>query len=221
MSEAALWLNSTFEGFDHAIFAFFHSLQAGALGGFFSVFFKGITFLGEDGIFLIVLSLILMLFKKTRKAGAVMLFAVAIGAIFTNVTIKPTIARFRPYKYFAGEDVWEWWKATGSTLESEFSFPSGHTTAAMSAMTGLFFIGNKKYSWTAFIFAVLMGMSRVFLCVHFPSDILGGFVIGFIAGLLSSILIKKFYENYKKPLNKKIIDFDIINIFKGKKKLRG
>ncbi len=214
MSAAATWLNTTFAGFDHAIFEFFHNLQAGPMGGFFSVFFKGITILGEDGLFLIFLSLILMLFKKTRKAGSVMLFAVAIGAIFTNVTIKPVIARPRPYVWYKGQDVYEWWKAAGSVLESEFSFPSGHTTAAMSAMTGLFFIGNKKYSWTAFIFAILMGMSRVFLCVHFPSDILGGFVIGFIAGLISSLIVKAVYSKYENPINKKIIDFDIIKVIK-------
>lgn len=214
MSAAAAWLNSTFAGFDHTIFAFFHNLQAGPLGGFFSVFFKGITILGEDGLFLIFLSIFLLLFKKTRKAGAAMLFAVTIGAIFTNVTIKPLIARPRPYVFYEGKDVWEWWKAAGSTLESEFSFPSGHTTAAMSAMTGLFFVGNKKYSWAAFIFAVLMGMSRIFLCVHFPSDILGGFVIGFVAGLISSLIVKKIYEKYSNPINKKIIDFDIIKLIK-------
>lgn len=214
MSAAATWLNSTFANFDHSIFAFFHSLQAGPLGGFFSVFFKGITILGEDGLFLIFLSLFLILFKKTRKAGAAMLFAVTIGAIFTNVTIKPLIARPRPYVWYEGKDVWEWWKAAGSTLESEFSFPSGHTTAAMSAMTGLFFVGNKKYSWTAFIFAILMGMSRIFLCVHFPSDILGGFVIGFVAGLVSSIIVKKIYDKYSNPINQKIIDFDIIKLIK-------
>ncbi|MCQ2483760.1 MAG: phosphatase PAP2 family protein [Clostridia bacterium] len=214
MSAAAAWLNSTFAGFDHSIFAFFHSLQAGPLGGFFSVFFKGITILGEDGLFLIFFSLFLMLFKKTRKAGSAMLFGVIIGAVFTNVTIKPLVARPRPYVWYEGKDVWEWWKAAGSTLESEFSFPSGHTTAAMSAMTGLFFVGNRKYSWTAFIFAVLMGMSRVFLCVHFPSDILGGFVIGFVAGLISSIIVKKIYDKYSNPINQKIIDFDIIKLIK-------
>lgn len=210
MSAVAAWLNNIFSGFDHSIFEFFHNLQAGPLGGFFSVFFKGITLLGEDGLFLIFLSLFLILFKKTRKAGAAMLFALAIGAIFTNLTIKPLIARPRPYVWYAGEDVWEWWKAAGSTLESEFSFPSGHTTSAMAAMTGLFFVGNKKYSWTAFIFAVLMGMSRVFLCVHFPSDILGGFIVGFVAGLVSSIIVKKIYDKYSNPINRKIIDFDII-----------
>lgn len=209
----AEWLNTTFASFDYRIFDFFHNLHDGALGGFFSVFFKFITILGDDGIFLVILSLVFLLFKKTRKAGMAMLGAVIVGALFTNITIKPIIARPRPYTNTEW-DVYQWWVNAGSTLESEYSFPSGHTTSAMAAMTGLFFIGNKKYSWTAFLFAILMGMSRVFLCVHYPSDILGGFIVGFIAGLIASMLVKWFYSRKDIKLNQRIVEFDIIKAIK-------
>lgn len=216
MTAAAEWLNTAFAGFDYSLFEFFHNVHDGALGWLFDPFFNFITLLGHDGLFLIFLSLILVMFKKTRKAGAAMLFGVIFGAIITNVTVKPLVARPRPYTNTEW-DVYQWWINAGKHIESDKSFPSGHTTAAMSAMTGLFFVGNKKYSWTAFIFAILMGMSRVFLCVHYPSDVLGGFLVGFVAGLLAGILVNWFYNNKKeRPLNDKIIALDILNVVKKK-----
>lgn len=213
MNAAAEWLNTTFASFDFSLFEFFHNVHDGALGWFFDPFFNFITMLGHDGLFLIFLSLILILFKKTRKAGAAMLGAVIIGALITNVTVKPLVARPRPYTNTEW-DVYQWWINAGKHVESDKSFPSGHTTSAMAAMTGLFFVGNKKYSWTAFIFAILMGMSRIFLCVHYPSDVLGGFLVGFIAGLIAGLIVNWFYNQKDKSLNKKVIDFDIVSLIK-------
>lgn len=211
---AAEWLNTTFAGFDYALFEFFHNLHDGALGFIFTPFLEFITLLGHDGIFLILLSIILMVFKKTRKAGAVMLTGVIFGAIITNVTVKPLVARPRPYTNTEW-DVYQWWINAGQHMESDKSFPSGHTTSAMAAMTGLFFAYDKRKSWTAFIFAVLMGISRIYLCVHYPSDVLGGFVVGFVAGLLAAILINWFFENKNNgKLRTKVVNFDPIALIK-------
>ena len=65
----------------------------------------------------------------------------------------------------------------------------------MAAMTGLFFTTNKKVSWTAFIVAVVMGITRIYLCVHFPSDVLGGLVVGFLAGLVSYFIVNALYNS--------------------------
>lgn len=215
LTAAAQWLNETFANFDYNIFEAFHNLHDGAMGGFFNVFFNAITSLGNDGIFLIVLSVILLLFRKTRKAGAAMLGAIIIGALFTNTTIKPIIARPRPY-IDETSIIHQWWINAGSHIESEFSFPSGHTTSAMAAMTGLFFIGNKKYSWTAFFFAILMGMSRIYLCVHYPSDVAGGLIVGFVAGFLAFLLIRLFEKHSDNKLGRAVTDFDVINVFRKK-----
>lgn len=213
MTAAAEWLNNTFAGFDYSLFEAFHNLHDGSFGWFFDPFFNFITLLGHDGLFLIFLSLFLLAFKKTRKAGMAMLGGVIIGALITNLTVKPLVARPRPYTNTEW-DVYQWWQNAGSHVESDKSFPSGHTTSAMAAMTGLFFVGDKRYSWTAFIFAILMGMSRIFLCVHYPSDVLGGFIVGFVAGLIAGLLVLSFYKKYDKSLNKKIIDFDLPKVFK-------
>ena len=107
VTAVASWLNSTFADFDLAIFDFFHRLHDSAAGGFLDVFFNAITTLGHDGIALIIISLILMLFKKTRKAGSAMLAGIIVGAIFTNLTIKPLVSRPRPYTHL-DSPVYQW-----------------------------------------------------------------------------------------------------------------
>ena len=211
MTAAAQWLNETFAGFDHALLEFFHKLNVGNLGWLFDPILEFVSFLGDDGICLIILSLFLMVFKKTRKVGAAMLGGIIIGALFTNITIKPIVARPRPFQ--ASELYNQWFVDAGSHIVGEKSFPSGHTTSAMAAMTGLFFTTNKKVSWTAFIFAIVMGISRIYLCVHYPSDVVGGLIIGFVAGLLAGIIVNVCYKSNVK-IFKSIFEFDL---FKKKK----
>lgn len=189
ITAAAQWINTTFASFDQSVTMLVHRLYDVA-GTFCSPFFEFISLLGKDGIFLVLLSLALMLFRPTRRFGTAMLFGVAIGALFTNLFLKVVIARPRPY---ADENsiFYQLWLVMGQHMESDKSFPSGHTTAAFSTMTALFFTGNKRYSWTAFIFAILMGISRIYLVVHFPSDVLGGVIVGFVAGCIGAYLAKK------------------------------
>ena len=166
MSAAAQWLNETFYSFDYNILKFFHdTFNQGAGSAFWDWFFKFVTLLGEEGLFFIIVSIVMMLFKKTRKAGMTMLLAIGVGALITNVSIKPIVARPRPFQNELSDCYAlfkQWWVDAGSTKVGEKSFPSGHTTSAMAAMAGYFFASNKKYiSWTAMLFAVLMGCSRI------------------------------------------------------------
>jgi undecaprenyl-diphosphatase len=202
ITAAALWINSTFAAFDQSITLLVHQLYIIA-GGFFTPFFEFISFLGKDGIILVLLSIALMIFKPTRRFGTAMLFSVAIGAIFTNLVLKVLIARPRPY---ADQDsiFYQLWLLVGQNVESDNSFPSGHTTAAFATMTAVFLVGNKRYSWTAFIFAFLMGLARIYLVVHFPSDVLAGIIVGLVAGCLGTLLAKKLPEKfYANQLSKK------------------
>lgn len=189
ITAAAQWLNTNFAAFDQTITLAVHRLYEVG-GSFFSPFFEFISLLGKDGIFLVLMSLALMLFRPTRRYGTAMLLGVAIGALFTNLFLKVVIARPRPY---ADENsiFYQLWLVMGQHMESDKSFPSGHTTAAFSTMTALFFTGNKRYSWAAFIFAILMGISRIYLVVHFPSDVLGGIIVGFIAGCIGALIASR------------------------------
>ena len=75
--------------------------------------------------------------------------------------------------------------------ESDKSFPSGHTTAAFGACVPVFLLGNKRVSWTALLFGLLMGIARIYLCVHYPSDVVAGFLVGTLAGCCAVIIAAK------------------------------
>lgn len=194
LTAAALWLNTFFAGFDQSITLAVHKLYEAA-GGILTPFMELISFLGKDGIILVLLSLMLMLSKKTRRFGTAILFGVAIGALFTNCFLKIVVARPRPYADENGF-FYPLWQMMGQHVESDKSFPSGHTTAAFATMVPVFLVGNKKVSWTALIFAFLMGLSRIYLVVHFPSDVLGGLIVGTIAGILGTLLSRKLPQRY-------------------------
>lgn len=196
ITSAALWLNTFFAAFDESVAQLVHRLyDMGA--GFFTPFLELISVLGDGGIFLIILALFLMLFRPTRRYGAAILLSIAIGALITNLWLKPWVARPRPYTN-EGSIFEQIWMALGAHTESDKSFPSGHTTAAFSAMTAVFLVGNKRISWLAFLFGILMGISRIYLGVHYPSDVLGGILVGLFAGCAAVFIISrlpaKFYE---------------------------
>jgi len=206
ITASALWINQTFESFDLAITAAVHKLYDLA-GGFFTPFFEGVSFLGMGGICLILLSMILMFLRPTRRFGTAMLLGLAIGAIFTNLFLKVFIARPRPY---ADEQslFHQFWLLVGQNVESDKSFPSGHTTAAFACMTPAFILGKPRIKIPALLFALLMGLARIYLCVHFPSDVLAGMVVGIIAGCLAVLIAAKLprkwytWDLQKKPVGK-------------------
>ena len=186
MTAGAYWLNTTFAGFDQSLTLTVHKLYEAA-GAFFTPFMNFISLLGKGGIFLILLSLTLLFIKKTRRFGTAMAFGIAIGAILVNLFLKVVIARPRPYADINGF-FYPLWVMMGQHMESDFSFPSGHTNVAFAAMVPLFILGNKKLSWLALVFGVLMGISRIYLVVHFPSDVLAGLITGTIAGMLGTLI---------------------------------
>ena len=207
LSAAAQWLNTAFAGFDQGLTALVHRLYEVG-GGFFTPLMNLVSLLGKGGIFLILLSMALIVFKKTRRFGTAMLLGVTIGAIFTNLFIKVVVARPRPYADPNGY-YYPLWQLMGQHTESDKSFPSGHTTAAFATMVPVFLVGRKRISWTALIFAFMMGISRIYLVVHYPSDVLGGLIVGTIAGILGTIISRRvvperFYEMdfYKKEPGK-------------------
>ena len=196
MTMAAQWLNTSFAGFDYAILEFYHLLATYAssvltpICNFFAV-------IGDAAIACFILSAILLLFPKTRKAGLCIIFAVGFGALITNIAVKNIVARPRPY---ASEILQfkEWWSYIGAPQESEFSFPSGHTTAAMAGAMGLCLGYDKNRKWWIFIlsavYVILMGASRNYLMVHYPSDVLGGIISGAISGTLAYLLVWFLYK---------------------------
>ena len=185
----AIWINQTFAGFDESITTAVHSLYNLA-GGFFTPFFEGVSFFGKGGIFLILLSMILMFLRPTRRFGTAMLLGLAIGFLVTNLFLKVYIARPRPY-VDQSSIFYQYWLTVGQNVESDKSFPSGHTTAAFDCMTPVFILGKRRLKMISLAFALLMGLARIYLCVHFPSDVLGGMIVGIIAGCLAVVIAAK------------------------------
>ena len=129
------------------------------------------TKLGDAGILFIALSVGFLVCKPTRKAGIVALMAMVLGLLVTNVTIKPLVERARP---------WLDWPIVPLVTEKDpNSFPSGHTCAAFAA--GLCWARALPWRWgriAAVVTAVCMGLSRLYVGVHYPTDVLVGAVIG-------------------------------------------
>lgn len=145
-------------------------------------FWKAVTFLGDAGWFWIVLSVILLCFKKTRSVGIAALLALLIGALITNVTLKNLIARIRPYEVVEGLSILV-------SKPHDYSFPSGHTCASFAAATVYYKMFSKKWGIPALILAALIAFSRLYVGVHYPTDVLAGLLIGVLAGWVAYKLV--------------------------------
>ena len=143
-------IDSAFYAFDLWVFHFFGSMQ----NGFLTAVAKVFTTFGDEAfvIPIAVLGIVLCFFKKTRKFGFALIFAIAIGTIVTNVVVKPMALRIRPYNTLqSNAEYWAWYKGAGMLSESDYSFPSGHTTAAFEMATAMFFCfmseKKRKIAW--------------------------------------------------------------------------
>lgn len=130
-----------------------------------------ITNLGNAGWFWLALLIVMLFFQKTRKAGITGLIAVLIGFIITNVCLKNLVARVRPYEIIEGLEYI-------TKKPSDWSFPSGHSTASMAASVVLFCRLPKKYGVPALVLGILISLSRLYVGVHYPTDVLVGMLVG-------------------------------------------
>jgi len=140
-----------------------------------------ITRLGDGGILWICCSLFLLISPRTRKAGAAMAVSLGLEVLCCNVVLKPFVARIRPCDVDSAMQLL-------IPHPEGFSFPSGHTGAAFAAASALYF-GRSRLKIPAFILAVLIGFSRLYLYVHYPTDVLAGALLGIMLGWLGNILV--------------------------------
>lgn len=156
-----------------------------------------ITLLGDAGIFWIAIAVVLLFFPKTRKVGLGMGAALILGLLVCNLTLKPLTARIRPYDY----QLQHFGVHIKLLIEAQhdFSFPSGHTIASFEAATVLL-IHSKKAGIPAMILACLIAFSRLYLYVHYPTDVIASVILGIGFGILGNWLVQKgfsLYENRK------------------------
>ena len=185
-------------GFDTSVYNFFWQFQ-NPLTIAIADFCQN---LGDTRAYIIyfVISLILCFPKKTRRCGVAMVIAFLVAALLVNVLIKPSAGRLRPYEALRDTPFWETykthWENAGSHLEDDLSFPSGHTSlnfAAFTALAAVLLKEKKKWAWLLLLIPIIVGITRIIRAVHYPSDVLGGMIIGIFAGLVGfTVSIKLF-----------------------------
>ena len=160
-------------------------IQANLQSGFMDKFMPFITIFGDAGIFWMVVAAVLFLIPKTRKTGLGMAIAMMIGLIVCNITLKPLVARIRPYDLQLQE--------FGITIQllgdkmHDFSFPSGHTIASFEAAV-VMLRNSKKLGIPAMILAILISFSRLYLYVHYPTDVIASVILGTLFALIGNAL---------------------------------
>ncbi len=164
--------------------------------GFLDAVLPVITAFADHGIGWIIVAVVLLLFKKTRKTGLMAGVALIIGLLVVNMTMKPLFARIRPYE--VNEAIKEFLLVEPL---ADFSFPSGHTLASFEVATVLM-IRDKKFGIPALILAFVIAFSRLYLYVHYPTDVLVGLLLGVLFGVLGVFTVNKGFELYNKKINK-------------------
>lgn len=134
-----------------------------------------ITSLGNSGIIWIVLACVLMAVPGTRRSGIVLVAALIWDVVLCDGILKHLFARIRPCDINTSIQLL-------IDRPRDFSFPSGHTAASFASVTALYFAGESRLWKSALLLSCVIAFSRLYLYVHYPTDILGGVVVGIAAG---------------------------------------
>ena len=148
-----------------------------------------ITHFGDGGLFWILVAALLLIGKSTRRAGITSALSISLGALCTNVCLKNLVHRTRPYVVNDHLDIL-------INFPHDYSFPSGHTCASFAVATVIFCMLPRRYGVPAVIFASLIAISRLYVGVHYPTDILGGLIVGTGAAFIAIYIVKKTEEKH-------------------------
>lgn len=149
-----------------------------------------LTHLGDGGFIWIVLTILFLVFAKLRKTGVLMTLSLLLNTLVNNVILKNVVARTRPYEVVEGlHRIIE--------AQSDYSFPSGHTGCSFAAAVVIFIMCPRRIGVPALVLAVGISLSRLYVGVHFPTDVIGGAIIGTAAALF----VCEAYKRKKEPSN--------------------
>ena len=173
------WINTSLHGCD-----------------FINKFIAALSSMADKGLIWILIGLILIYFKQTRSAGFTMLIALGTGWVLNDFIIKEIVARPRPFTESA--ELLQFLNTLNIGLPSSYSFPSGHSFASLNCSVILLCFFGKK-AWPALVFGIMIALSRCFIGVHFPTDVLVGSILGVGFALFSyfvgyKIVWKKIYK---------------------------
>ena len=163
-------------------------VQAHLRCGFLDTLMPIITALGEYGALWMLLTAILLIRKDTRQTGVMLAIALALDVLLCNVILKPLVARPRPFALREIELL--------IAAPRDFSFPSGHSAASFAAAGALLF-GKCRGRWAALLLATAIALSRLYLYVHYPSDVVCGAALGLLCGFVGVIFARKWFPSCK------------------------
>lgn len=181
----------SFLNFDLSVFQWIQSIQ----NEFFDALMVGITTLGNGGAVFIALGLALLFTKKYRKAGLAVVVALLVMLLCNDLFLKEFFARPRPFNLLETDpQKYAFWGKNYIYPEliskpTSFSFPSGHTASAFAAAVALLW-HNRKLGIPITIFSALMGFSRIYVEVHYCTDVIAGVVSGTICAFIAVIIVK-------------------------------
>ncbi len=198
-------MQSLFDPFLHFDLSVFQWVQT-IHGGFLDKLMVIITSLGEGGIIFIAVALALLCTKKYRKAGVAIIVALLVMEVGNNLILKSIFARPRPFNL--DPTVYSWWHEVYKFPElvsrpTSYSFPSGHTSSAFAAGVALLWY-DRKFGIPLTLFAAVMGFSRIYVEVHYCTDVLFGALAGIIYALIGVLIVNKLYPIVMPKIEKKI-----------------
>ncbi len=163
--------------------------------GFMDFLMPKITLLGDSGAIWVLTAIVMLCTKKYRKNGILLLTGLAAGLLIGNIALKNLVARPRPC-----------WLDTDFVLlltsPTDYSFPSGHTLASVISAT-ILTMTNKKFGFAAIPLAALIAFSRLYLFVHYPSDVFAAAILGFVIGIAVYINGGRIYDKLSAKYHEK------------------
>lgn len=177
---------------DIQVLQWFHEVFHGQ--AWLNYIMKYLTYIGEFGAGAIVCAIVLLIFKKTRWSGVAVAIALVLDVLIVNVILKLSVNRARPWQDYPDLGFQEFHNSISVREPSDSSFPSGHTASLFAAAVALVMYYKVK-GLPALGVAILVAISRIYLCMHYPTDVIGGIAIGSacgVAGYFLMKLVKKF-----------------------------